>query len=366
MGKILYIEDELKANDIMLLFDKYLSDEERDILSMMQKERRQRRENIKKLLDGNPFIHVEYNFINAIKAVIFNTDDFSFFVIDRNLYGSTEQEKIEPEYDINDVPQIIDENVQEKCEGDYLFLILLNYYWKHSNPRLLLENFYFLTAYPPEKQPMTIKDSLGKLLLLFDQKNHVIEKGGAQINDFIENKINKFEELVIKSKHREVFEIFNKGYLNISYENNLLEVLKNVNTRDRTKIEGYVCNLRNIFQEMLRKISGKEKINRDMPENYYKGGNLKPGSILWFLSGSPKYSETKKIKETTSDEFISNSTYSFCDSFWTVCSEISHGGKSENRNIQYLSTQYTLPALVNVLLDFLVWFDAFMDKNKLR
>ena len=50
MGKILYVEDELKVNDIIFLFNKYLSDEERDILATMQKERRQRRENIKKLL----------------------------------------------------------------------------------------------------------------------------------------------------------------------------------------------------------------------------------------------------------------------------------------------------------------------------
>lgn len=260
-------------------------------------------------------------------------------------------------------PKVIDEpfdSKYEKCEGDYLFLILLDYYWKHSDPRLLLENFYFLTAYG---EPNTIQESLGKLHLLFDTGNHVIEKGSEQQKAFIEANINKFEELVIKSKHRQVFEIFSKGYLAANFENALIEVLKNINTKDKTKIEGYICNLRNVFQEILRKIIEINEIAKAMPENYFKAGNLKPGSILWFLAGSPKFNQTKELKETHSNEYISNCIYSFADCFWTVSSEILHGGKSENREKKYNLRHYTLPALANIVMDFQIWFKSFMDEN---
>ena len=268
MGKILYVEDELRASDILLLFDKYLSDEERNQLIKLQ-----RPEDIKSLLKKNLFIHVEYNFIDAIKSIKCSFEEFSFFIIDRNLYAPAFQENVSPEYKKNEVPKLIDEPFEskyEKCEGDYLFLILLDHYWKHSDPRLLLENFYFLTAYPPEREPLTIEESLGKLLLLFDSENHVIAKGSEQQKEFIETKINKFEELVIKSEHRQVFEIFSKSYLKKSFEKDLLSVLKVVNTHDSSEIKKSVSLLRQICEvgilgkivEVLRKIVKVKEVKK--------------------------------------------------------------------------------------------------------
>ena len=313
MGKILYVEDELKSSDILFLFDKYLTDEEKSQLTKLQ-----RKEDIKKLLEKNLFIHVEYNFIDAIKSIKCSFEEFSFFIIDRNLYAPAFQENVSSEYNKHDVPKLIDEPFEskyEKSEGEYLFLILLDYYWKHSDPRLLLENFYFLTALG---EPKTVQESLGKLHLLFDSENHVIEKGSEQQKEFIETKINKFEDLVIKSEHRQVFEIFSKGYLKKSFEKDLLSVLKVVNTHDQSEIKKSVSLLRQIFEvgilgkivEVLRKIVKIEDIKKQIPDDYDKknnfkayivdlllaksGGNLKPRYILKFLAGSPKYIHTKK------------------------------------------------------------------------
>ena len=87
MGKILYVEDELKSSDILFLFDKYLTDEEKSQLTKLQ-----RKEDIKKLLEKNLFIHVEYNFIDAIKSIKCSFEEFSFFIIDRNLYAPAFQD----------------------------------------------------------------------------------------------------------------------------------------------------------------------------------------------------------------------------------------------------------------------------------
>ena len=193
--------------------------------------------------------------------------------------------------------------------------------------------------------------------------------------------------MVIKSEHRQVFEIFSKGYLKKSFEKDLLSVLKVVNTHDQSEIKKSVSLLRQIFEvgilgkivEVLRKIVKIEDIKKQIPDdcdkkNKFKayivdlllaksGGNLKPRYILKFLAGSPKYIHTKKISEIQSDEYISHSIYNLCDCFWSVCSEISHGGKSENKSVNYKLTPYTVPILLNILLDFFVWFKGFMAEN---
>lgn len=382
MGKILYVEDELKSTDVIRLFEKYLSEVEIENLSQAK-----RREKIKEILKENPFVHVEYNFIHAIEAIKCSTDDFSFFIIDRNLYSSGDNPI--PEYEISDVPQIIPSKVKPKSEGDYLFLILLDHYWKHSDPRLLLENFYFYTANPPKQQPLSIEESLGELLLIFDKKNHVIEKNIDKEIDFIENRINKFDELVIKSSHRAVFEVFQKGYLNKSYENDLLSILKVLNTNDPSERKKCIGLLRQIFEdgvlrkvvEVLRKTVNIEQLITKLPEDNDKFnsyiisllgdesvGNLDPIKILTFLNGTP---EKKRPYKANTEEYFSDTNFLLEDSyyrivtnrFWKICSEISHGGKSENKSTNYKITPYTLPILTNILLDFIIWFKSFMDKH---
>ena len=159
-----------------------------------------------------------------------------------------------------------------------------------------------------------------------------------------------------------MFEVFQKGYLSANFEETLLAILKNVNTTDRSNIEGYICNLRNIFQEILRKIVEIDKIKNVIPQEYYTSGNLDVPNILDFLNGNlGKKRQYKPIKP----EYFSNSHNLLSKfGFWKVCSEIAHGGKSGNREIKYIPTKYTLPILTNILMDFMIWFGSFMDKYR--
>lgn len=390
MSKILFVEDELNSERILSLFGNHLTDEEEELLSSPKAKRR---EFIKEIFEKSPIIHVEYNFIEAIKTIESRFDEFSFFIIDRNLYASTQREDVKPEYDKNDVPKILNEEVIERYEGDYLFLLLFDKYLKYSNPRILLENFYFLTAYPKEK--LEIEKSLQKLFMFFP-KYHIIDKSDSKgVEDFIENKINKFEDLVIKSNHREVFEVFSKGYLDAGFEKDLLSVLKVVNLQDLSKIKGSVSLLRNIFEEILNKtvdvlkkivnlktlkipkrlVPDKNKPGQKYDQNQdYRDyiskllqnqiiGNLDIRYILRFLSGSD-------YNHSTSDYFsnvnfqLSNFYYKIVgDKIWGVTSEIIHGGKSGSATVKYNLTRYTLAILINILLDFLIWFGDFMDKQ---
>lgn len=357
MSKILFVEDELNSERILSLFGNHLTDEEEALLSSPKAKRR---EFIKEIFEKSPIIHVEYNFIEAIKTIESRFDEFSFFIIDRNLYASTQRENVKPEYDKNDVPKILNEEVIERYEGDYLFLLLFDKYLKYSNPRILLENFYFLTAYPKEK--LEIEKSLQKLFMFFPE-NHIIDKSDSKgVEDFIENKINKFEDLVIKSNHREVFEVFSKGYLDAGFEKDLLSVLKVINLQDLSKIKGSVSLLRNIFEEILRKVIEVKKIKKEMPKEFYESGNPDIYKILIFLNGTSTYDNNWN---PTTTEYFSNSHYLLSHyGLWKVCSEIGHGGKSGKRTKKYIPTRYSLLIFVNIMMDFLIWFGDFMDKYK--
>lgn len=350
MAKLLFVEDDLTPDLILELFDQYLSKKEREEL---ESRRVKTPKSIKSLLDENPCIHVEYDFIEAINTIESHFEDFSFFVVDRNLYGSTQRENVkQPAYDLKEVKA----DVEQKCEGDYLFRLL---YSKYSNPRLLLDNFFFLTAYPEDT--LQFQEFLQEQLISF-KPDHIIDKSIPEtVADFVENKINKFEELVIKSEHREVFEIFSKGYLDANFENDLLSILKQLDSHDTSEIKKNVNLLREIFQETLRKIAEQEKIQKAMPKEFYQVGNPDIPKILTFLNGTTE--KDYPWKPTTKEHFSYCSYLLSFFGFWKVCSEIAHGGKSGSKSFRYKPTRYTLPILVNTLLDFLIWFGDFMDKE---
>ena len=383
MSKILYVEDGLQPSDILTHFSRYLSEEEKE---KFEKREIKRKKDIKEMLEKNLFINVEYNFIDAINRIENHFDEFSFFIFDYNLSDIGT-------YDISKFKKKINIEFQKYNEGKYLFFLLFDKYLKYSNPLFLLENFYFLTAFP--KESLQIREHL-KNFLMFFPPDHIIEKTNkVQEDNFIDNKINKFQELVIKSNHREVFEVFSKGYLDAGFEKDLLSVLKVVNLQDLSKIKGSVSLLRNIFEEILNKtvdvlkkivnlktlkipkrlVPDKNKPGQKYDQNQdYRDyiskllqnqiiGNLDIRYILRFLSGSD-------YNHSTSDYFsnvnfqLSNFYYKIVgDKIWGVTSEIIHGGKSGSATVKYNLTRYTLAILINILLDFLIWFGDFMDKQ---
>ncbi|MFH2026862.1 MAG: hypothetical protein ABIK30_13780 [bacterium] len=363
MGKILYVEDELDRDKILHYFGKYLSDDEIEFLNSPEAEYR---EKIKEKLNNNPFLHVEFNFIDAIQVIEYGYEKFSFFIIDRDLLGSKElKDSGQFEYLPEEVPQILEEKVEPGCEGDWLFLLLLDKYFKHSNPRLLLNNFYFLTAYSPAERQLTIEESLNKLFNFFPSDHIILKDKSENIANFIEKNINQFEDLIIKSEHKKVFEVFQKGHLATNYEEDLLSVLKGINTTDSSEIKGSIGILRIIFQEIVKKIIETDRISKELPKSLSdkcKSGNLPIPEILDFLNGTPEYSN--QFNCTTTEYFSNSHNLLSKFGFWKVCSEIAHGGKSGNRKIKYIPTKYTLPILINILMDFMIWFGGFMDKYK--
>ncbi len=84
--------------------------------------------------------------IRAIKAIEYGYGKLSFFVIDRVLPGGKEpKESGQSEYLLEEVPQIIEEKVVRGFEGDWLFLLLLDKYFKFKS-RIIVKHRFSLVG----------------------------------------------------------------------------------------------------------------------------------------------------------------------------------------------------------------------------
>ena len=160
--------------------------------------------------------------------------------------------------------------------------------------------------------------------------------------------------------------------------------MKEIEIQDQTKIKKNICMLRQIFEAgilekvvtVLKDITDINKIKKDIPDKYWEKAeykkyildllssdfnrNLEPPKILTFLNGT---TENKYPYKQYTEPHFSNLNHSLThsylriisDKFWKASSEVVHGQKV---------TTYTLPILINMLLDFLIWFGRWMDKQK--
>lgn len=154
--KILYIEDELSKNipGMIRLFSAYLSEEQIKALNELETDISgygAGQEEMKQLIEENRILEVEYSFSEALRKIIHQPEQYSFFIVDRNLSKY--------DYNLQDIQQI-DPRYAEKLhtryherEGDYLFLKLALF------SRIdVMTRFFFLTAYPASTELQSAKD----------------------------------------------------------------------------------------------------------------------------------------------------------------------------------------------------------------
>jgi hypothetical protein len=177
MPKILYVEDELTTNipRLFQLFDQYLGPEERQRLEELEGDLAgfgASPEDIQQIFENVAFIDIEYRFPNALAKVLQCPEQYTLFIIDRNLanaeYTVAEVQKIDPQYSQEDCDRFA------QREGDYLLVKLVT-----SAKISVLDKFYFLTAFSGHDEirgTQAIKDHID--LVAFQHKNF-IEKGNT-------------------------------------------------------------------------------------------------------------------------------------------------------------------------------------------
>lgn len=186
--KILYVEDELSKNipRMMRLFHKYLGQPRIAALEKLEHDISgygATPQEIKRIVQASDLIQVEYRFPDALREVMHHRDQYTLFIIDRNLsentYSLEEIQGIDPTYDK------AHDNRYAGREGDYLLLKLGSH--GHAN---FLDNVYFLTAYPAQYE-LRSQQEIERLrdLRRFKAQNF-IEKGSLKDLERLQGEIN--------------------------------------------------------------------------------------------------------------------------------------------------------------------------------
>ena len=175
---------------------------------------------------------------------------------------------------------------------------------------------------------------------IFDKKSQTDE-----LFTFIRSETKKSPEMQIKNKHVKVFEIFESGYLLDNVELKLLSVIKSINDEDPSVIQANLSLMRTIIEAV------KDKL-------YAVDPNIsQPGTpaiaFLKNLAGNWDYS----AKRPTSNQYMPKYICDQMVTLYTIASETA----SHHSNL--CPTKYTVKAMENSLLEFLLWFKNWMDDN---
>lgn len=169
-----------------------------------------------------------------------------------------------------------------------------------------------------------------------------------ELNDCIKNA----EHLRLKRENSIVFEVFDKGLLNLDKEKILISILKNYNENNFSNFRGVIGDIREIHEEIYKSLNIRNK--KIVPDLYINGsgspifnkafythleGNLDPSNK--FIPRSTVYQDSTLLSET---KFIHQ-----------ACSEFLHG----TSKCQYNINNYTVKALVNALMELIIWSKGF-------
>lgn len=163
------------------------------------------------------------------------------------------------------------------------------------------------------------------------------------------------ENLKIKREYFEIFEIFEKGWMDSIHEIQMLNILKNLNEKDSSKFKGILTDARSMQEAIYKKINQKNKTV--VPDDMFKtNGMIEWNKLMKHLIG--KSSETNCIKQRipTPISYKNQTIFNFADSLYWSCGEYIH----ENPNRTYMISRYALKSLIYNLLELLTWAKIYL------
>ncbi len=332
--KILYVEDELKANipKIENLFKKFLSKQDLQQLRYLKAQRRKTKEQIKQIVQNSGKIDVAYTFPMAL-GLLRNYQVYDLFIIDRNLSDE--------EYDFEELTKN-DSKFQEKHydlfferEGDYILSKLV------SESIVVRDKVFFLTANSNDELKRTERiDSL----LDFGQfsKANIIDKTDDVEIDRLKHLIENNEEIRIKKEF--AFEIEILRTISERAVELFIEIIKRKEATDRSSVVENLLKLRKLNENLLI-IVAKNYIKERGVFNDYDEVNI--GSVIYWLKNNEKF-------RLDSNALIVS--YLYC-----IKALGSEYGSHEKLEETVPTTSNTVNALFYALLDIIRWFSQLKN-----
>lgn len=168
----------------------------------------------------------------------------------------------------------------------------------------------------------------------------------------------KRDKIRLRHLYSDVFSIFEKSYLSAETENDLINILLQQNNKDFAQIKNNLVAIRRIQECIFQEIN--KKYPQKLPdENFKENKDILFGKIHKHLKGNKSFETDWKPVST---EYYSGVIESFSECIYRVSSD--NGAHNPYENPIYKPTVYTVIALTNQLLDFLLWFKAIIIKEQ--
>ena len=185
--------------------------------------------------------------------------------------------------------------------------------------------------------------------------------GAKQCITSLKNQAKKYPTTIIKEQNGEVFSIFEKEYLDSSSERELIAILKNLEEYNykplREDLSSHRLLIASSFRAMLGQrpdLFGSNLATTDLnkpPEKLELGPYIDKLKSILLYDSIPGRS-LKFVNQISSSEGHHNDRHTL-----QIGSPIKYGSEP---------SLYTLKAITNCLMDYLKWFQIWMDKNDNR
>jgi len=189
------------------------------------------------------------------------------------------------------------------------------------------------------------------------QERSIRERKGEVFDKSDEDKMlaHLFAEIInaantkIEKQYADVFEVFDKSYLESKFRKKLLGILKNL--EDESQSDSILQDVRVIQDEIYNVLNRKN--SNIVPNGSFTDKNK-------HLSGNERsYQPTTTVYQTPAISFLANTIYRVASSFGSHAPQ-----KPANVTVEYweMPSNYAVKSLVFALLEQLLWFKKLMKK----
>ena len=293
-------------------------------------------------------------------------DDKKEFVDDLQLNANPHRIRLVHAGNLEEGVQKLNERGESEFDGIILDVICL----KEKNQKIPDQSFiskaidvFSRKAPSIPKVILTAETSQAETLKPYYEGTHrIFLKGKDDIDEMFKyfvRESNKKEERFIATKYYDIFEIFEKKYLDKTAKQELISCLLNTNSSDLHTMKGTLSCLRILQEKMFVALNKYD--DQMVPVEYVSNEEnnqirVNFASILHHLKG--KYDNTSRIHlgkiyiphDSTIDRFMQ-----------FVYKTSSEGIHAIDENISNKPTKYTVQAVTYALLDLLLWFKTVCD-----
>jgi hypothetical protein len=206
-----------------------------------------------------------------------------------------------------------------------------------------------------------IKEQKGKL---FDKSSQEEEMLQYLLKEIENCKITKIEK-----QYADVFQVFDKGYLESKFRKELLQILQNIEDSSQNQNilravrviqdEVYIeLNRKNIVPSAIQKLNNRTNRNENFPLSFADKNKHLSGNEIWDNSVKKNIASTT-IYQTSAISYLASAIYKISSDFGNHPPQ-----KPTNVAVDYweMPSNYAVKSLVFALLEQLLWFKNLMEK----